>query len=136
MRMAFFASSRFSQMRRAAGLQVPQRVFIFRMRTSATRSPTFGSHLATSGRHTISELAAVPPVEHGFPLIPVRPRSNLQPHPRVVEKADGRGAGALDHIEAVAPALEVVALAGHELALGLANLPLEFGLPPPNPSQA
>ena len=46
----FLANSRFRQIRRASALQLPQRVFIFLMQTSATRSPTFGDVFDSKSR--------------------------------------------------------------------------------------
>ena len=83
-----------------------------------------------------AELAAVPVIHDRFSLVPICAGADSQRHSGVVEQSDSRWSVALGDVEPVASAFEVVALAGHELPLGLAMLLFEFCLLSANPSQA
>ena len=123
-------------MRRASGWQVPQRVFILLMRASATGAPTRGSHLASSAGNLSRSCRRVPALQHGVPRIPVGTGTNGQLHGRVIQQPNRLRASALYESQPVTPTLVIMTLAAYHLPLGLANLLLEFGLPPPNPAQA
>jgi hypothetical protein len=84
----------------------------------------------------IAQLPPIPLLKYGLSRIPIGPSTNPQLHRSVVRQADARRIIVLDHNKPVSTALVVVALAGDELALGLAILLLELALLSTNPSEA
>ena len=83
-----------------------------------------------------AKLSAVPSIEHGLPGRPIGTRANAQRHRRVVRQANQRPTAALEHVQPVAPAFEVMTFPGYELSLGLAILLRKFRLLSTDPPKA
>lgn len=99
------------------------------------RDPDPGFPLRDHLWDAVPELGPVPPIQHGLTSVPLGVGAHPHLHPGLVAKTNPSGAGRLDHIQPVAPPLEVVALTRHELASRLAILSLELCPLSANPGQ-
>ena len=126
--LGFFASSRFSQIRRARVFARPPAGLHPFDADLRRPDPDLRLPLLEKRRQAAPKLLAIPLMENLLPLVSTSARTNAQGHCPVVWQTHGGWSLSLGYIKPVAPSLEVVALSGHELPQGLAILLQESGL--------